>query len=1093
MEKGFVSSLTGQVGRSEDLSAGSYWGRQAREAVQFRRAMERLAAQGCTAYVEMGPGTTLLGLGQQCVGAGEAVWVASLRRQRGEWQQVLESAGQLWARGVAVDWKSFDQPYARRRLPLPTSPFARHRFWVDTRKTAQASSALHPLLTSHVSLAEPQGLQVFEGTLSLELQPFIADHVIQDKVIVPATAYLEMAGAAARILGIQAPLIEKIEYQQPLHLEPGAARTVQVMLDGRPRPATAFRVFSRPQQSHEDWTLHAVGHINASARGDATREMNREAFERVRSVGCEITGEEFYCDFRKLGNAWGPAFQALDRVWIDGNEAWAKVNIPQAIRGDIESYLFHPALADACGHALAALLNFRAHSSAFMGAAIDGIRTYQSPAGGELYAYACLREGSGGVREVIGDVDLFDRYGRLVSELRGAHLWLLSSEQSDHAPRNWFYSLLWMADQSRPPVAADDLLNDRYWFVLADQSGVGQAVASKLREHKAETLILIPGDTYHRLAADEIQIRAGSEEDLRAVLALAPQSTAIGIIHAWACDTAPLDSASVTDMHTATDLGCSTVLGLVRALQATHKATPSRLWVVTRGAQAVGGEEAISVLQSPLWGYCRSLAAEHSELWGGMIDLDPAASFDVAAEEIIAELSLGGGEDQIAYRQGRRHVSRLDRCAPVSNGAVKTAICTDAAYWVTGGLGGLGLGIAKWLADAGARHIALLGRTTLPHRDGWDSCPDPIAKERIRAVREIEAAGARVYVYSADIADEPRLRHILTEMTAQGAPRVRGVFHAAGIMQHKAILETGADDLAAVSRAKVLGSVALHRVLRDEPLELCIYFSSASAVLYSPFLSTYAAANAFLDALAHHRRLGGQQAVSVNWGMWGDAGMATAFSSELTSRLAERGMGIISLKQGLDALDVLLREAPPQVAVLPVDWDKWRVHAPGYANAPIFSRLQVPREPSRVATMARRDLVADLRRASGHERHVLLRRFVTEMVSDVIGFAAETLNVDDPLTSMGLDSLMALELKNRFEKDLAVSVSVVSLLEGPSIQELSLRVEHQLQGPPESVSASVASTVLPQKPVDDMSDEEVDAMLAELIAEQGEVVDATEQ
>jgi SAM-dependent methyltransferase len=141
MEKGFVSSLTGQVADHTELATGRYWGRQARETVQFGRALVTLAAQGCTAYVEMGPGTTLLGLGQQCVGASEAVWVASLRRQRGEWQQVLESVGQLWVRGVAVDWEGFERPYARRRLPLPTSPFARQRFWVDTSKPAPVAAS----------------------------------------------------------------------------------------------------------------------------------------------------------------------------------------------------------------------------------------------------------------------------------------------------------------------------------------------------------------------------------------------------------------------------------------------------------------------------------------------------------------------------------------------------------------------------------------------------------------------------------------------------------------------------------------------------------------------------------------------------------------------------------------------------------------------------------------------------------------------------------------------------------------------------------------------------------------------------------------
>src|SRR5581483_5641472 len=187
-----ISSVTGRAVGSEALAATGYWRRQVREPVQFRRAMEGLGEAGYQVFVEIGPGTTLLGLGRQCLESSGGVWLASLRRGEGEWRQMLESLGRLYERGAEVDWAGFDQPYERRRVALPTYPFERQRYWLDAVPGKAA-----PLLGKRVDVAGSSGISIFESELSVEKQPYLAGHRVQSNVVVPMAAYMEMIASAA--------------------------------------------------------------------------------------------------------------------------------------------------------------------------------------------------------------------------------------------------------------------------------------------------------------------------------------------------------------------------------------------------------------------------------------------------------------------------------------------------------------------------------------------------------------------------------------------------------------------------------------------------------------------------------------------------------------------------------------------------------------------------------------------------------------------------------------------------------------------------------------------------------------------------------
>jgi NAD(P)-dependent dehydrogenase (short-subunit alcohol dehydrogenase family) len=440
--------------------------------------------------------------------------------------------------------------------------------------------------------------------------------------------------------------------------------------------------------------------------------------------------------------------------------------------------------------------------------------------------------------------------------------------------------------------------------------------------------------------------------------------------------------------------------------------------------------------------------------------------------------------------------------------AAAIEVHADAGYLITGGLGGLGLQVAHWLAARGARHLILLGRSGLPPRAGWAQIgTDTRVAQQVDSVQRLEALGVHVYLPAADVGEEAQVRAALVEAQREGCPPIRGVIHAAGVLDHRSVLDQTFADLRTMFGPKIRGAWALHRVVRDEPIDCFVTFSSASAVLSSPRLSGYAAANAFLDSLAHYRRHQGQPALSVNWGVWSDVGMVSRFDSDDVAMIALRGMGTITPAQGLEALGRLMAQDAPQIAVLPVDWQRWQQSYPALVSAPFLAHVVQPGTTALAtdeATLTREELLE----SEPENRRTRLEAYLASRAGRVLGLGGG-LDSRQPLSEFGFDSLMAVELKNRLELDLGIIVPMVRFLEGPSIVDLTSEALNELS----TLSAAGSVPLPPMKTesadapllgngasssedqgvacllasVDQLTDDQMDSLLAELLTTEDSV------
>jgi hypothetical protein len=522
------------------------------------------------------------------------------------------------------------------------------------------------------------------------------------------------------------------------------------------------------------------------------------------------------------------------------------------------------------------------------------------------------------------------------------------------------------------------------------------------------------------------------------------------------------------------------------------------LWLVTRGAQPVGSERRpLAVAAAPVWGLGKVIALEFPEWQCVRVDLDPvgAASGAGDAQSLLEELVAGDREPQLAFRGGQRYAARLVRYNPASSAAASTvgempvgnrqsdrqpvSFRPDASYLITGGLTGLGLRAAQWMAERGARHLVLVGRRGASAQ----------AEAVLAAMRQ---GGVNVVTARADVAKQEELGKVFAEIAA-AMPPLRGVLHAAGVLDDGTLLEQTWDRFAQVLSPKVTGAWNLHLSSKDLPLDFFVLFSSAAALFGSPGQGNYAAANAFLDALAHHRRALALPALSIDWGAWSEIGMAAERNVE--QYFAQQGIGAIAPAQALQMLQRLLQEAPAQVGVVPVNWSRLMQHLGASGNAPFFSELAsgpARREPEGPAGEGATEFRRQLDQAPPRKRGQMLLEYVRSQVAGVLALkSSQTVPDKRPLLEMGFDSLMAVELRNRLRAALAPQRPLPATLvyDYPTVAALADYLGRELfaaenapdSPPPPQPDNSHKPDLLDQ--VESLSDEEVDRRLARRIEE----------
>jgi NADP-dependent 3-hydroxy acid dehydrogenase YdfG/acyl carrier protein len=503
------------------------------------------------------------------------------------------------------------------------------------------------------------------------------------------------------------------------------------------------------------------------------------------------------------------------------------------------------------------------------------------------------------------------------------------------------------------------------------------------------------------------------------------------IIHLWSLEAPPTEQLTIPALEKAQRLGCGSLLHLIQALSKQEFSNYPQLWLVTRGAQPVSSK--VSVAQTPLWGMGRVIALEYPQLWGGLIDLDPESS-EAEVEMSIGQIQSQQQEDHLAFRDRSIYVARLVKQAVAESQPFK--LRSDATYLITGGTGVLGLQVARWMIQQGARHLVLTSRRGILAEN-----KDAFREADLREIASLKQIGANVLVHKADVCSTVEMTALFEEVRKSMTP-LKGIIHAAGIVGFQPLTEIQLSQLETVLSPKVTGSWILHSLTQNMELDFFIGFSSIASVWGSTGQGHYAAANHFLDGLAHYRQGVGLPGKSINWGPWDGGGMADG-TRNLLNRI---GIELLQPERGLMALGKLLAENSLQTTVARINWNLFKQVYTAKGKGLLLDKIiSKPLSTSELSSKSERNIRAKLAEVSKSEGFDLLKTYIQAEVARILKLRdSQMLSQQQDFWELGMDSLMALELKNKLETNLNCSLAATLAFEFSNIESLSLYLVEEI-------------------------------------------------
>jgi nucleoside-diphosphate-sugar epimerase/acyl carrier protein len=478
-------------------------------------------------------------------------------------------------------------------------------------------------------------------------------------------------------------------------------------------------------------------------------------------------------------------------------------------------------------------------------------------------------------------------------------------------------------------------------------------------------------------------------------------------------------SLNAEDAEDAMDLCAQIPVRLIQRLSEVNRT--AKLWLVTRGAQAERGSSSTteSALQAMTWGIGRVLGLEQPDLLGRLIDLDPDCAPEESAERLFRELVQHDAEDQIVFRRDERLAPRLRHLAPGKLGRTVTRLRRDGSYLVTGPFGNVGRRVTRWLAESGAGHLVLVSRITV----GADS--DPVAEERARFVQDIRGLGIPVTVVSGDVASAETVERVFGLFGGE-CPPLRGIFHMATSQNMTKLSRLTRGELAEVLRPKVLGCLYLARAMQAHQPDFFVSFSSTTALLGAESMAAYAAANQFLDSFAAAQRAQGLPMVSVNWGAW--------MTSDASSQLRHLGLVPMAAEKALAWMPQVLAASRAEAIIADVDWKTLKALYESRRVRPILSEVGAAGATPNPATFTAAT------EANFHGTSIA--EVVLAESARVLGFrGGDRPPPDVPLTELGLDSLMAVDLRNRLQTAIGRDLPSTIVFDYPTVSKLTAVME----------------------------------------------------
>jgi acyl transferase domain-containing protein/NAD(P)-dependent dehydrogenase (short-subunit alcohol dehydrogenase family)/SAM-dependent methyltransferase/acyl carrier protein len=1141
-------NLTGRPLPNGEAPDALYWRRHMRAPVLFADGVKALHDDGFRIFLEVGPHPSLLALARQSLPEDGNLLLTSLRRSKDDWNELLTSFADLHVNGVPVDFAGFDRPYSRRRVTLPTYPFDRERYWAPPLpRPDQRSADVGPTATVEDARAV-DGLfykiawePAVGARHSLRAPTELADEAVaRFRDLAARHDFAVYDRSRPEIDRLTVDFICKALIELGFDVTPGRrfnARSEASRLGVAQRCTRLFHALMALLARHGILRGEGPEYAVVSVRDSDCATSSTELLSRFSEVGAELevlrrcgpelslvlTGERdplklLFDDsgFEHLRRLYsespfsrtfnGTLAGLLRRAAASVGERPLRILEIGAGTGGTTGYLLRAMGLDVD-------YTFTDISPLFLARAKEQFKDYprlrmalldveRSPAdqGFETGAYdvviasnavhatADIQKSMLHIAQLLAPSGLFFAIEGLAPEtwvnitFGLSEGWWRSTDAARRPNGPLLNAAGWRAVLVE--VGFDDVafvpdggLDDglprqaiiigartevrRRWVILADRGDLAPALAAALAASGAAVKIK---DTREWRA----EVKSAASNESRADWGHDDGAGELGIVYLGALDA----EAMAAPESDAVDLDF---------LKYAATANAGKVWLVTKGAVDVRGIADVTAPdQAALWGLGRTFAREHSSIWGGLLDLDPTGDAYDAVAAVVKTIQANDGEDQNVWRDGVRAVARL---IPDSSPEPSRpfSLRPDRAYLISGGLGGIGLQIAAWLANNGARHLVLVGRR--PFERSSPHSHDQHPGSATEAVAELEARGVVVETPALDVSDPEGMAGLMARFGEEWPP-LGGIIHAAVALTHSPLANMPKDDFLSMMRTKVAGARWLHTLSAAQPVDFFVCFSSGAALLGQIQYAHYAAANAVLDALACGWSARGGKALSVNWGAWQQMWSLRSEDREGVTRAGFRPM---KASVALEALGRLLAAGASRAIVADIDRTLLRDVYESRGSRPLLSELSSRRERAvdEERVKAREVIAVDLSSLAPADRLSMIGEKVRFEVVRLLGLSAShSIDPNQSLFELGLDSLMAMELRRRLGLIAGATLPAALAFNYPNLSALITLLDETIGSRVATPGDADEMSELLDR-VDDLSGAELDSMLARMLDEEG--------
>ncbi|MFA1820379.1 SDR family NAD(P)-dependent oxidoreductase [Virgibacillus oceani] len=1023
----FISTKLGRTVKEKEILDADYWSDHITDTVNFHQGMECLKEKENIICLEIGAAKVLSLLAKMALG-DESLILSSMDRKTNNLKQLYTSVGELYCQGFPVKWRNLYDDN-RSKVELPTYAYDKKSYWLKPNHQMEKNViSSGSILGQKIVTPLLKDTFIYQNTFNSNYPYFMKEHIIFDYAIAPAAAHLSMLFSKAKDFRGDQPLsMENIEFHKPLITGKDDQRTVQYVFENTEPDAIDFNVMSTEEAEtmKGNWSEHCKGTLKELK--NKTNEDKTAAIADLENMYPENQAAYTVYDvMEKFGFNLGSGFTRISKVWNNDHCGVCRID-PWDDSPVDEKYEIYPGTVDSILQSLFAVselsvkMNADTENYNFMTAIPISI-------GKVIYYYReakslwCHVEAENSQKDgILGNLEVYNEKGEIVLELK--NFLAITTDRTailkdfDIGVSNLLYDVQWEESKGKESVHVSEDKKLHY-IILSGNKLLADAMYDRLGVQGYDSTII---------SAEELS-NLNSKEEMKHLLKMLINKDAgktYKLLYIPPNNIGDVDSTTEKSLIQSVEKSNSDVLHIIQAMSEMQAADVLQLWIITQNALGLS-EENIDIMQSMLWGFAKVIRLEYPALWGGIVDYC-ADHEDQNMDSLIAELMDTGNEQVVLLENKRRLVPRLETYEMDKNKEA-IAVHPDASYVISGGTGGIGLAYAAFLINNGAKHLVLLSRNG----------PNEEASKKIEQWKK---ENANVIVKNVDISKTFEV----DDLTEASLPPIKGVIHAAGALSDKMIADQDWESFEKVFSGKTLGAINLHKAFSEYPLDFFMMMSSITSEIGNIGQSNYAAANYFLNTLAHYRKSMGLPGLSICWGPWADIGMA-AKDQENLGRVAERGIYALPAERCEKLIEKLLSVDAPSVVAADMDWDLLDEKTDNREVSNFLSKVAVNNMNVNKSKETRTiSISSELKTLEREERHEFLLTRLKPVISKVMGYAdGETIQVDIPITEQGADSLMIFSMKTEISKLTDFEIDVSAFYNYPTLVSMTEYILKQI-------------------------------------------------